>query len=221
MTRGDYHATLKFGPPAMIFRSMKMKALLGIAAVCAVLLSSGAASAQGYGPGYYGAPPPPPPPGVIRSGLVLGFDLGIGAISFTDCEDCDVLGGLAWGFQLGGMIGPNLALLADISGVSHYLSDEDATLNSLTVTGVLRGWLGRILYLEGGVGVGWMQLDDPYGTIAETRGGLGLLIGGGVELVQATSFVLDLRLRFSVARFDYGDGVGVGNTSLALGLTWY
>jgi len=61
------------------------------------------------------------------------------------------------------------------------------------VTAVLRGWLSRIFFLEGGLGVGWMQLDDPYGTIADTKGGLAILGGAGLEIVQAANFALDIR----------------------------
>src|SRR5688572_4091715 len=218
---GAEPTTLKMTLAPRIFRSMRMKALLGIIAAGLVLAAAGSASAQGYGPGYYQQPPPPPPPGVYRSGLVLGFDIGVGAIAFTDCDECESLGGLAWGLRLGGMVGPNLAILGDVSGVSHFLEEEDATLNSVTVTGILRGWLSRIIYLEGGVGIGWMQLDDPYGTIADTRGGFGLIAGVGIEVLQTSSFVLDIRGRVSASRFDYGDGVGVANWTLAAGFTWY
>jgi hypothetical protein len=198
---------------------MKMKATLAVVVVAVLLAATGSANAQS-GPGYYGGPPPPPPPGVYRSGLVFGGHLGVGAISFTDCDDCESLGGFAWGLQVGGMLAPSLALLADLSGVTHFGDDETA-LTSMTFAGVLRGWVSRIFYLDGGLGVGWMQLSDPYGVIADTQAGFGLLVGAGVEVLQTPSFALDIRLRFSVARFDYGDGVGIGNTTLGVGLTWY
>lgn len=194
-----------------------MRALLAFILVGAL---GGTALAQG-GPGYYGGPPPPPPPGVFRSGLVLGFDIGLGAINFSNCDGCEALGGLGWGLQLGGMISPNMAIVGDVSAVSHFLDDQQQTLNSVTVTGVLRGWLSRIFFLEGGLGIGWMQLDDPYGTIADTKGGLALLGGAGIEVVQAANFALDIRLRITGARYDYGDGVGVSNVAVLAGFTWY
>jgi hypothetical protein len=197
-----------------------------VPALALLLGSSGRADAQGYGPqygpqpGYYGAPPPPPPPGVIRSGFIFGGSIGLGAINFTDCEGCDALGGLALQFHLGGMVGPNLALMFDGATVMHLL-DDDSALYSNTGMAVLRGWLSRVFWLEGGLGFGQMQLGDAYGLIAETRGGFGLLVGAGIEVLQSTSFTIDIQLRVTAARYDYGDGVGVANTSLNVGFNFY
>jgi hypothetical protein len=203
---------------------MNMRAWLAIATLAATLLLAGRAEAQGYGPGYYPGAPPPPPRGIIRSGLVFGFGIGLGAISFTDCDDCEVLGGLGLEGHIGGMIAPNLALLFDAAVVVHPLDDGrggTSSLASITYMGVLRGWVSRIFWLQGGLGGGYMSLGDEYGTIATSEMGFGVLLGAGIELVQSTSFALDLQLRISASRYDYGDGVGVANTVLQVGLNWY
>ena len=201
-----------------------MKAWLAIATLTACAFLGARAEAQGYGPGTYTSPPPPPPTSVIRSGFIFGGSVGLGAISFTDCDDCEVLGGLGLQFHLGGMLAPNLALMFDGATVLHPLDDEEGngtTLASNTGMAVLRGWLARVFWLEAGLGVGYMTLGDAYGTIAETRAGFGLLAGAGFELVQSSSFTLDLQLRITAARYNYGDGVGVANTVLQVGFNFY
>jgi hypothetical protein len=197
---------------------------LAVAALAAGLLLGGRAEAQGYGPGTYRAPPPPPPTGVIRSGFIFGGGIGLGAISFTDCSDCEVLGGLGLQFHLGGMLAPNLALMFDGATVIHPLDDGDGSTSALasnTGMAVLRGWISPIFWLEGGLGLGYMSLGDEYGTIAETRAGWGGLVGAGLEIVQTPQFTIDLQLRITASRYDYGDGVGVANTVLHVGFNFY
>ena len=203
-----------------------MKAWLAIATLSAcALLGSRAAEAQGYGPGTYSGQPPPPPTGVIRSGFIFGGGIGLGAISFTDCDDCEVLGGLGLQFHLGGMIAPNLALMFDGATVVHPLDNGDGSTSALmsnTGMAVFRGWISPIFWLEGGLGVGYMSLADEYGTIPpETRAGFGGLVGAGLELLQTPQFTLDLQLRITASRYNYGDGVGVANTSLNVGFNFY
>src|SRR5688572_30434999 len=142
-------------------RRMRMRSWLALVAVAATLILPAAlgsrAEAQGYGPGYYPGAPPPPPRTTLRSGFIFGGGIGLGAISFTDCEDCEVLGGLGLQFHLGGMLAPNLALMFDGATVLHPLDDEEGngtTLASNTGMAVLRGWLARVFWLEAGLGVG-------------------------------------------------------------------
>src|SRR5688500_4268714 len=126
---------------------MRMRIWLAMMVLAASVALGARAEAQGYGPGYYSGPPPPPPRGVIRSGLCFGVGLGLGAISFTDCEDCEVLGGLGLQGHLGGMLAPNLALMFDAATVIHPLDDAGGgSLASTTLMGVFRFWPSSIFW---------------------------------------------------------------------------
>lgn len=186
-----------------------------------VLVSAlaGTAAAQ-YGPGYY-QQPPLPPPGLQRGGLVLGGAVGLGAIGFSDCPDCDGLGGLALQFHIGGMVGPTVALMFDGSTVIHPLEDG-GVLSSNVGLGAIRVWIAPQLWLSAGVGLGVLELDDDYGyLVARSESGIAGMVGAGVELLQTYSFALDLQVRATGARLDYGDNVGIYNLSVLLGFNWY
>jgi hypothetical protein len=220
-----YHALDRTRPPLNTKPMGKRVALL-VAAACAVYALAAApstASAQGYGgPGYYpGAPPPAPPPGIIRSGLIVGGAVGLGGIFDADCDDCSGLGAFGLQFHIGGMIAPNLALVFDMSGLYHVF-DDDSILTSATFLGVIRGWLGRIFWLEAGLGLGYLEATDAWGYTEGSRTGGAALVGAGIEVLQTPSFALDIQLRISGARFSAGgNSFGISNVGVFVGFNWY
>jgi hypothetical protein len=187
----------------------------------------------GYGT-YPGAPPtgygaypaqpapqyyPPPPQGgdrIHRGGLMLGFAVGGGAVRFSD----EGRNGFAYTFDLGAMLNNNLALLFDVSGLSHgagYSEDESHTI----VGGVARVFFLKFLWAQAGLGLGHIATSDAWGyTIASTESSLAGIVGAGAELLQTTGgFSLDVQVRVAGARYqDVGRAI---NTSLLVGFNFY
>jgi hypothetical protein len=184
----------------------------------------------GYG-AYPGAPPagygaypapryyPPPPQGyerINRSGLVLGFAVGGGAVRFEGEGDS----AFAYTFDLGGMVSNNLALLFDVSSLSHAVSsweDESHTI----VGGVVRVFFLKFLWAQAGLGLGHLAISDGWGYVTDsTESSLAGILGAGAELLQTTGgFSLDVQLRLAGASYS-GIGRAV-NTSLLVGFNFY
>jgi hypothetical protein len=205
---------------------------LGLATI--VLLGSTSiahAQYQAPPPGYYAPPPsygggypPPPPPRYryrdYRSGLTLGGALGVGTISADDCSACG--GGLAWEFHIGGMVMPQLAILADLSGIVRSYDDGAGGSNTLTnslFAVAAQYWIIPILWVKGGIGDAHIALSDYTGnTYGSEENALGFLLAGGVEVVHAPNFALDLQLR--LMHGDYSGG-GATNYAFLVGVNWY
>jgi hypothetical protein len=184
----------------------------------------------GYG-AYPGAPPtgygaypapqyyPPPPRGyerIHRSGLVLGFALGGGSVRFEDGAD----GAFAYTFDLGGMLSDDLALLFDVSGLSHAANSFEDESHSV-VGGVLRVFFLKFLWAQGGLGVGHLAVSDGWGYVTDsTESSLAGILGAGAEVLQTTGgFSLDVQLR--LAGSSYREVGRVINTSLLIGFNFY
>src|SRR5215471_14464873 len=175
-----------------------------------------AAQAQGYS---YG-PPRPPPPGIQRYGLVVGGSIGPGAFNFSDCPGCDAFGALAVQLEIGGMVAPNIALLVDWTGHIHPFNDGTAISSNL-FDGAIRVFLGRIFWLEGGLGVGYVNETDDFGFVFTSGWGFGIMGAGGVEVLQTPTFALDLQIRISGSRIQNDPGVNVGNVAALIGIHFY
>ena len=179
-----------------------------------------------------GAPPPPPPPGygsaptsttplgvVDRRGFIIGFSLGGGAFSLADCGDCDTLSGLGLDIHLGGMLTPRLALMFDGSGVAHAI-EGGGTIVHVIDTAAAQYWITPRVWIKGGLGIGQLSVNDDEGNrVAASETGAGVLLAGGVELVQTRGFALDLQLRASAVNYDDADTITM--SSLNLGFNWY
>jgi hypothetical protein len=205
---------------------------LGLATIVLLGGSSIAhAQYQAPPPGYYAPPPsygggypPPPPPRYryrdSRSGLTLGGALGVGTISADNCGACG--GGLAWEFHIGGMVTPQLAILADLSGVVRSYDDDtggSSTLTNSLFAVAAQYWIIPILWVKGGIGDAHIALSDYTGdTYGNEENALGFLLAGGVEVVHAPNFALDLQLR--LMHGDYSGG-GATNYAFLVGVNWY
>jgi hypothetical protein len=191
---------------------------LGLGVALAVLLGSASPAQAQYAPGY--GPPPGyygPPRGVYRSGLVLGFGIGGGFISASNCPNCG--GGIAGELHIGGMVNPRLAAMLDIWGVDHIDGNGNSLSNSF-FTGAIQYWVLPQLWLKGGIGLASVGLSDASGFTGpgNSETAFGLLGAGGVEVVQTPSFALDLQLRLGYGAYSGG---GATNLALLVGLNWY
>jgi hypothetical protein len=202
---------------------------VGIAALL-VLGSASVAHAQyqspppGYyapPPGYgYPPPPPPPPPREYRSGLTLGGAIGGGGISASNCSACG--GGFAFELHIGGMVAPQLAIMADISSVLHSYDDGlggSNTLSNSLFAVAAQYWIAPIVWLKGGIGDAHIALSDYAGnTYGTNEDALGVLLAGGVEVFRTPIFALDLQLRFMHGSYSGG---GATNYAFLVGFNWY
>jgi hypothetical protein len=193
---------------------------LGFGIALAVMIGSASIAHAQYAPGY--GPPPgyyPPAPRMYRSGLVLGVGVGFGLISAADCGD--ICGGVLSGeFHIGGMMNPRLAVMADFWGNVRNSSDLSTTVWNGIYTGALQYWATDILWLKGGAGLAHMQLtDNGSGFAFGDEWGFGLMGAAGLEVVQSSTFALDLQLRLGHGFFSQGGDVN--NVALMVGFNWY
>jgi len=172
-------------------------------------------------PGYY--QPPPPPPGVQRRGFTIGASLGGGSFEAT-CKNCNVADrfeGISGELHLGGMIRSDLAILFDGWIVGAALNDFQSLVHNVG-TVALRWWPARILWLQGGLGFAQFSLDDsrcnPGECQQNSETGGAIMVGAGIEIIQATNFTLDVSLRFGAAGYSDAD---VNMSSLQIGVNWY
>lgn len=208
---------------------------LGIGIATIVVLASGSAAQAQYQappppPGYYapppsyGYPPPPPPPryryryGVYREGLIFGAALGFGQNDATDCgPECG--GAIAFEFHIGGMVTPQLALVGDFWFNDHPIANSDASMVHSIYTFAIQYWPIDKLWLKGGIGGGNVDITSNSAGDISGENGLAIMGAGGVEIVQAGNFALDLQLR--VGHGFYSQGGDVTSWAIMLGTNWY
>jgi len=191
------------------------------AAVFAVTLGSSSAAQAQYGRRGYYAPPAPGyyPAQSYRSGLVVGVGVGFGGLSVDPCQgDCGV--GLSLEGHLGGMVGPNLALMFDAWAVIHHNNTFDDTTTSGIYTGALQLWLTPILWVKGGAGLGNASTSNIVGD-TRSASAFALMGGVGVELVHSGPFALDLQGRIGHSFFTNDDGGPITNYAFMVGFNWY
>jgi hypothetical protein len=195
----------------------RLAVALGIG-MMALLGSLSAAQAQ-YAPPppYY--PPPPPPRGMYRGGLVVGFGVGVGAITADNCVNC---GGGAGGleFHIGAMVNPRLAVLFEGWGLARPVENGGTLTNSMAA-GAVQFWVNDVFWVKGLLGFGTVRFsyDDSYyygGSVSESA----FAIGGaaGFEIMQSNNFALDLQFRVAHMAYDFG---GANNIAAMVGFNWY
>ena len=119
------------------------------------------------------------------------------------------------GFLIGFGIGGGSVITCEFGcgsegGAVFELHIGGMSLSSLAV----QHWAGRG-WVKGGAGFAFVTCADCGG---EYEFGLGLMVVGGVELVQHRSFVLDLQGRLTDRRID---GVNFCKPTAILGFNWY
>jgi hypothetical protein len=155
---------------------------------------------------------------MLRSGLTFGGGLGLGGISAQNCGDfCGFAGALE--LHIGGMITPQLALMADFWWDFHAIPDSDGTTTHGMYTAALQTWVNERIWLKGGLGYSNMNISsDSIGTIGD-EDGFGLMAAGGYEILQVGNFALDGQLRFGHGFYSQGGDVNVW--ALMIGANWY
>jgi hypothetical protein len=195
---------------------------IGIAAAAVFVVTLGSAStahAQ-YRQRYYAQPGYYPSSGYSRGGLVVGFGLGFGALSADSCGD---LCGSALSLEghIGGMVDPRMALMFDAWTTIHPIPNSDGDTTNTLYTGALQLWLSPIVWLKGGIGLGNTRISsNSVGTITDATA-FALMGAGGVELVHAGWFALDLQARLGHTFYSQADGGPITNFAFMVGFNWY
>lgn len=179
-----------------------------------------------YAPGYVYSQPI----GFHRSGFLIGFALGFGTMSQQDCKSCEDLDGGAGEFHIGGMLGPNAALMYDLSLVTHQPEGTQASLTHALHTIAGQYFFGRG-WLKAGIGRGQLSYQenqsDPDNR-KKSDWGTALMLAAGVELYQGQTFALDLQLRGATVTYENQESVEnsdgtatITNVGVMLGFNWY
>ena len=155
-----------------------------------------------------------------RDGLAIGVELGGGHME-CEGEGCDgVTEAGELGLNVGVMLTPNLAIMADGWLMGH--TEDRLTLTHAMATVGPQLWLGPF-WVRGGVGVarasfnydaGIIDIGDKTETVPAAMAAL------GVEVLSTKDFALDVRLRGGTGFFNDGD-TEVRNLSLGVGANWY
>jgi hypothetical protein len=155
-----------------------------------------------------------------RDGLAIGVELGGGHMECegTGCDGVTEAGEL--GLNVGVMLTPNLAIMADGWLMGH--TEDRLTLTHAMATIGPQLWIGPF-WVRGGVGVarasfnydaGIIDIGDKTETVPAAMAAL------GVEVISTEDFALDVRLRGGTGFFNDGD-TEVRNLSLGVGANWY
>jgi hypothetical protein len=207
----------------------RSSSLFAAASLLAVIVLGSSAHAQdgapppGYGapppPGYYPPPPPPPPPGLHRDGFVIGFSIGGGSLTFSDDvgTESDSLGGPAFDLHLGAMLMPNLAILGDGWGVGH--AEDFYTITVAMWTVAARFFFANRFWVQGGLGFGQATVQFDNGFEDRSDSGVAGTVAFGVEVLQTSSFALDLQLRGGYTSL--GENLNASLGAFTVGFTWY
>jgi hypothetical protein len=118
---------------------------------------------------------------MIRSGLTVGLGIGGGSITADNCPACG--GGLALEGHIGGMVTPQLALMADLFGIFHSYDDGLGGTNTLSnsmFTVAAQYWVMDKFWLKGGLGDAHIELSDYAGnTYGSGENALAILAAAG------------------------------------------
>lgn len=163
---------------------------------------------------------------VERAGWTLGGMLGFGSFSLANADvpvspDGDSVGALILGLHFGGFLRPDLALVVELGYGTHDCSDcgvsDQLAFNNLGIAA--RYWWLDELWVEGGLGSArTARVVD--GDRAWLRTGISLFGAAAYELLQHSSYALDLQLRVSLATYKDTDTTS-SSAALLLGLSWF
>lgn len=155
-----------------------------------------------------------------RDGLAIGVELGGGHMECAGegCDGVTEAGGLS--LNVGAMLTPNLAIMADGWIMGH--TEDRLTLTHAMATIGPQLWVGPF-WVRGGIGVARASFNYDAGIIDigdKTESVPAAMAALGVEVLSTKDFALDVRLRGGTGFFHDGD-TQVRNLSLGVGANWY
>jgi hypothetical protein len=99
----------------------------------------------------------------------------------------------------GGQLAPDVTVGFEWNVWSDYEADSDQRLHALSLVG---NWYpgGSLLFLKGGLGLGFNRIDDATGTFKDT--GVGLTVGAGVDIPISRRVAIQPRIDSYFQRYD-------------------
>lgn len=99
----------------------------------------------------------------------------------------------------GGMVAPDFALGFEWNVWSDYDASSDQRLQALSLVG---NWYpgNSVVFLKGGVGLGFNRIDDGSGVFKDT--GVGATVGAGIDIPIARRVAIEPRVDYYIQRYD-------------------
>ena len=155
-----------------------------------------------------------------REGLAIGVLLGPSMQVGFGIEEASAVGG-SFDLRLGTSATDRLAWFVDflLTGTARQDDTSSNTINqNATLTLGAQLYLLHALHLRAGAGLSSLTLRSESDAAQRSRGGLGVLGGGGLDLLRQGRFALSGDVTFT---FSVYDGGAVGAFVAQLGATWY
>jgi hypothetical protein len=157
-----------------------------------------------------------------REGLAIGVSLGTSVQVGVGIAEASGTGG-AFGLRVGTSAHERLAWFVDLAtaGLPARRDDEKLRINQTTaLTAGAQLFVLESLWVRGGAGLGQLELrSEVSGSGKRVRhAGLGLLAGGGIDILRRGRFALSGDLTFVSGVFAGG---WVTAAVFSLGFTWY
>jgi hypothetical protein len=191
----------------------------------------------------------------VRTGVMFGVSVGRGSID-VECDRCDnvdaLTEALSYTGHVGYMVTPSLAVVLEHWAVryndrgSEWFNDAADHLVAQQMN-LLQGqlWIGKRLWIKGGVGYGKHISDSRYANPAWNTDddgslrageagpdGMGngseeyseyapaAMLGVGFEFARTTKFAVDVQFRVASTRRP-ADEYQIHNTGLVFGINWF
>lgn len=179
------------------------------------------------------APTPPqamtPPSEPVRHGIVIGADLGMGAMGssngITSCDGCPSQTAASLSGQIGAMVSPRAALMLgfQLTAKSGTPQGQEPQVTHGQTVVLIEGayWVSRKVWVLGGLGAAHLTNEcDAYCTSQDLDHGGSLEGGVGYELISGPRFALDARFRLMATSYKNLQET-VTTPTLAVGVRWF
>ena len=99
----------------------------------------------------------------------------------------------------GGMLSPDLGIGFEWNAWSDYEAESDQKLQALSL---VANWYpaGSLVFLKGGLGLGFNRIDDASSTFTDT--GVGLTVGAGIDIPVSRRVAIQPRIDHYIQRYD-------------------
>jgi hypothetical protein len=161
-----------------------------------------------------------------RSGATFGVGVGGGNLGCRDSDgaDCDgddanSAGGIS--VHAGFLLSPRLALSGELWGMAH--TDDRFTITQGIAAAVLRGWVSKRVWLQGGFGVARstaeVDLGDLGGIMSETDYVPAATLGVGAEVLSTENLAVEIELKGGSGLYE--SDIQIYNLSLGAAVSFY
>lgn len=132
--------------------------------------------------------------------VIVGLAAGEEQYRFDgDAQWSDPFESGAFMLGAGGVVSNEFTVGFEWNVWSDYGVDSDQRLHALSLVG---NWypMGTPIFLKGGLGLGFNQIDDGFGTFKDT--GVGITVGAGIDIPIAKRVAIQPRIDTYFQRYD-------------------